>query len=208
MSFKRNASILGLALLVSDHALAHIQNENIDSFYNGLLHPVLVPAHLLLLIAVGLLLGQQGKKNAEIIVSIFVIATMVGLAMSWFSIGLEFEVLILSLSAAAGLLIAINPKTKSLWCTTIAALAGFSLGVDSAQETLFGMEKFLTLLGSAIAICFLLLYPMALADYFNQKTWQRVAVRVAGSWVTAISVLVLALAVSDKPRLAVDVLPQ
>lgn len=199
MNFIRKASLLGLALLISDNAFAHSPIEGMDSFYNGLLHPVLVPAHLLLVVAVGLFFGQQGQKKTEAALSIFALATISGLATSWFATGFEIEALILALSAATGLLIAINPEVRSLWCAAIAIFAGFSLGVDSAQETLVGIEKLVTLFGSAVAICLLLLCPIALADYFNKKTWQKVGVRIAGSWVTASAVLVLALSLSGKP---------
>lgn len=199
MSYKRNATIMGLVLLTSNNALAHIPVEGMDSFYTGLLHPVLVPAHLLLLVAVGLFFGQQGQRKTEAALSIFAFATIAGLATSWFFIGVEVEALILALSAATGLLIAVNPDVKSLWCAAIGIFAGFSLGVDSAQDTLSGIEKFVTLFGSAVAICLILLFPMALADYFNKKSWQKVGVRIAGSWVTATSFLVLTLSLSAKP---------
>jgi len=199
MTRKGKALFFGLALLVSNNALAHLPIEGMDSFYNGLLHPVLVPAHLLLLVAAGLFFGQQGQQKTEAAVSIFALATIAGLATSWFSIDAEIENLILMLSAATGLLIAINPDIKALWSAVIAIFAGFLLGVDSAQETLYGTEKFVTLFGSAVAICLILLCPMALADYSIKKSWQQVGIRIAGSWVTAIAVLVLALSFANKP---------
>lgn len=108
------------------------------------------------------------------------------------------EVLILLLSAATGVLIAINSEVKLLLCMVLAGLAGFSLGIDSAQETLSGKEKFISLFGSGVAINFVLLYPMTIADYFQKKTWQKIGIRIVGSWVAASSVLVLALSFSEK----------
>lgn len=40
-------------------AAAHSPIKGVGTFYSGLLHPALVPAHLLALIAVGLLIGQN-----------------------------------------------------------------------------------------------------------------------------------------------------
>ena len=93
-------------------------------------------------------------------------------------------------------MIAIKPEINRLVTAILGALAGFSLGIDSAQETLSGQEKLVSLFGSGVAIYFLALYPMALADYFNKKAWQKIGVRILGSWVAASSLLVLALAFS------------
>jgi len=199
MTSKGYAYALWLALLASDTAFAHSPIEGIGNFYNGLLHPVFVPAHLLLLIAVGLLLGQQEPKPIETVLGIFAFAILAGLTGAWFSISTEMEAFILVLATATGLLIAINPGIKLLWCIAIAVLAGFFLGIDSAQETLSGKEKLVSLFGSGVAIYFLLLYPMVLAEYFKKNTWQRTGIRIVGSWVAASSLLVLALSFSKVP---------
>ena len=185
-----------LALVVSEPALAHSPIEGISNFYNGLLHPVLVPAHLLLLLAVGLFLGQQGPKRIKLALGVFSVATIVGLAMAWFSIGNAMETLILALSAVVGLLVVASVQTALFWSVVIALLAGFFLGIDSAQEELSGKEKLLSLFGSGVAIYFLVLYPIALADYFNKKAWQKIGIRIVGSWVAASSLLVLGLSLS------------
>lgn len=198
MSTKRLTLFGLLALAVAEPALAHSPIKGIGNFYNGFLHPILVPAHLLLLVAVGLFFGQQGPKKIESALGIFAIATILGLTAAWFSIGTEMETPILVLSAAIGLLIALSPELKMLWCALIALLAGFFLGIDSAQEELSGKIKFVTLFGSGVAIYFLSLYPMALADYFKKKTWQKIGIRILGSWVAASSLLVLALSISEK----------
>ncbi len=196
MSVKHFALVCLLALVAPETSLAHSPVQGISNFYNGLLHPVLVPAHLLLLVAVGLFWGQQGPEGIQPALGIYAFATVVGLTAAWFSIGTEFETFILVLSAVIGLLIAINPQVKLLWCGVVALLAGFLLGIDSAQEALSGKEKLVTLFGSGVAICLLVLYPMALADHFNKKAWQKIGIRIVGSWVAASSLLVLALSLS------------
>jgi hydrogenase/urease accessory protein HupE len=186
-------------LVVPEASLAHTPIQGIHNFYNGLLHPVLVPAHLLLLVAVGLFLGRQGAKAIQPALGVFVFSTVAGLTAAWFSIASENEAFILALSAVIGLVIAIAPKVALFWCGVIALLAGFLLGIDSAQEALSGKDKLVTLLGSGVAIYLLVLYLMALADHFNEKAWQKIGIRIVGSWVAASSLLVLALAFSSKP---------
>lgn len=201
MSDRHFSLICLFTLFIPEAALAHSPFQGIGSFYNGLLHPVLVPAHLLLLIALGLFLGQQGTKRIELILGTFAAATAVGLVMAWLSIGtkLGLEALILALSAAVGLLVAISLQMAAYWRMLIVLLAGFLLGIDSTQETFVGKDKFLSLFGSGIAIYFLALYPLALADFLNKKAWQKIGIRVIGSWVAASSLMVLALSLATQP---------
>ena len=187
-----------LALMVSEPVIAHAPIKGIGSFYNGLLHPILVPAHLFLLVAIGLFLGQQGLKKVEQLLGVFASATLVGFIAAWFSSGSETETLVLVLSATLGIMIAISPQASFLWCTAMAFLAGLFLGLDSAQEELAGKEKFLSLFGSGVAIYFLFLYSLAMAKSFNNKNWQKIAIRIVGSWIAASSLLVLALSLSTK----------
>ncbi len=196
MSGKHFAIICLIALLLPETSLAHSPIQGIGNFYNGLLHPVLVPAHLLLLMAFGLFLGQQGLKRIELALGIFAAATIVGLVLAWFSIGAGIENLVLVLSAAVGLLVAISLQMALLWCVILALLAGLLLGIDSAQQELSGQDRLASLFGSGVAIYFLALYPMALADYFKRKAWQKIAIRIVGSWIAASSLLVLALALA------------
>lgn len=180
-------------LLVPGKALAHSPIEGINSFSNGLLHPVLVPAHLLLLIAVGVFIGQQGVKDNHIVLLSFVAANIVGLIAAWFSLDLRLGLLVTGCAAVFGLLIAVKPVVGLLLKSVIAGMAGFVIGADSTQEALAGTAKMMALIGCAVGINFFILYPMALADYFKNKKWQEIGVRVIGSWVAAISFLMLAL---------------
>ena len=179
-------------------ASAHSPIKGISSFYNGLLHPVLVPAHLLLIIALGLFFGQQNVKEQQKPLVVFLVATIIGLISAWFSIGGEIEGYLLSGAALIGILITVNRALGQYWCSIIAAFAGFFLGMDSAQETLSGGAKFLSLLGSGNGIYLLPLYPMIFVDSFNKKNWHKIGVRIIGSWVAASSLLVLALSFSTK----------
>lgn len=183
-----------LTLLIFPEAgFAHSPIQGIGNFYNGLLHPVLVPSHLLLVIAVGLFFGQQGPKTIQPALGAFALATIAGLAGAWFSVGIDAEILLLSVSVVVGLIVAISPKIALLWSVLLALVAGFLLGIDSAQEELSGKDKLVTLFGTGIAIYLLVLYPMALADHLTKKEWQRIGIRIVGSWVAASSLLVIAL---------------
>ena len=178
-------------------AVAHTPIQGINNFYNGLLHPVLVPSHLLLLIAAGLFFGQQELKETQVALLFFVPAVVLGLITSGFSPGSQVEIFILVLAAIIGLLVAASPRMPMYWYPVIGAVAGFSLGFDSAQETLAGKDKFIALFGSGVGIYFISLYPIGFAEYCNKKHWLRIGIRVFGSWIAASSFLVLALSISS-----------
>ncbi len=189
-------ALWSLTLCAPGTALAHTSVEGIGSFYNGLLHPIVVPAHLLLLISVGLFLGQQGPRRVELALITYLVGTVIGLIAAWFSMGSGLEIFILSLSAILGLLVALSLKVLVPLCAVIALLAGFILGMDSPQEELMGSQKLVTLVGTGISIILLAIYPMALANAFNKKNWQTIGIRIVGSWIAACSFLVLALKIA------------
>jgi len=106
------------------------------------------------------------------------------------------EIFFLSGAAIIGLLIASNLSIGYYLCAAIAALIGLFIGIDSAQETLSGTVKLVTLFGSGVGIYLSFLYSMGFADYFNKKPWQKIGVRVIGSWIAASSLLVITLSYS------------
>jgi urease accessory protein len=191
--------VLWVLLLTPELALAHSPIEGINSFYNGVLHPFFVPAHLLQILALGLYFGQLGQKRSEGALRLFLVATLVGLIIAMFGTITDAELVLLSGAAICGLLIAAHSIIGKYWITIIAAVAGFTLGVDSAQESLSGWEEIVSLLGSGVGILLLLGSPMVIVDTFNEKAWHRIGVRVVGSWLAASALLVLALSFSSRP---------
>ncbi len=186
--------ILAICCAAPTPGLAHVPFEGLNDLYNGLLHPVVVPAHLLLIIGAGLFLGKQGSGIVPPSLLVFSLFTGAGLLATLFSIKGGGEKSLLALAAITGLLTAVNFKIPMVLCLLVAALTGFLIGLDSAQDVLVGRAKWFSLLGSGLGICFLFLYPLAFTDYFGDKNWQQIGVRIVGSWVAASAILVLALA--------------
>lgn len=186
--------LLAVSLAAPGLAFAHTPIEGVDNFYNGLMHPFIVPAHLLLGIATGLFVGQKGMKENQLAIAVYFVAALAGLIVAWFTVVGGLDLFILGGAATIGLLIASNLPAGPRWCAFVAGLVGLLLGMDSSQEALSGQDKFVSFLGTGLGIYFLLLYPMGLADYLcEKKSWHKIGVRVVGSWVAASSLLVLAL---------------
>jgi hydrogenase/urease accessory protein HupE len=197
---KRLAVVLFFILpILPDIALAHTPIAGINNFYNGLLHPFFVPEQLLLILAIGLFLGQRKPRNNKSVIAILVAATGIGLAAHLFITIESLEIYLLIMAALCSVLTAANADVSHYWKSGICLLSGLSLGLDSAQQSLSGVDKLLSLLGSGVGILLLALYLMAFVDYMNKKPWQMTGIRIAGSWIAASSLLTLALSFYSAP---------
>ena len=191
---RRSLALCAALGLLPGLAWAHSPIKGLDNFYAGLLHPVFVPAHLLSILVLGVLLGQQGAQRVQVAIVACLVALLVGLAASVPAAEISVEVPLLAFAAVSGALVAL---ARPLSVPAIAALGGvvtLLVGVDSAQEGLSGRGWLAAMLGSAISAYLLLLYAMVFAEWFGRREWQRIGLRILGSWTAASALLVLSLA--------------
>ena len=73
----------------------------------------------------------------------------------------------------------------------LAAIAGASLALDSPPQAVTIAEAYATLAGTAIGACTILLVVAPIAAHANAD-WQRLGLRIVGSWMAASAILVLA----------------
>ncbi len=184
-------------LLVPTAALAHSPIKDIGSFYGGLLHPLFIPAHVLLLGALGLLLGQQEPAENKFPLLIFLVSAVAGLASTGYATGRELETAQLLGTAAIGLLVAIQPTIPLFLRTAGSAFCALVIGMDSGQPELASAALFASLVGTWLGMCTLLLCTMGVADYLKERAWQTIGVRIMGSWITTSALLVLSLSLSS-----------
>lgn len=196
MIYRILTATLFLLALAPIPVLAHAPIAGLGSFYNGILHPLLVPSHALLLVAAGVFFGQQGITDNEPALLAFAVAVLIGLTVAFFVGDLGIESALLVAGCAIGVVVAASPKLSLYWCVLVLSIAGLLVGVDSAQETLTGKERFGSLLGSGISIYFVLLFVMGWADA-KDRQWQKIGVRIIGSWVAASSLMMLAFTFSS-----------
>jgi hydrogenase/urease accessory protein HupE len=189
--------ILGMSLfLFPGIALAHSIDSHMNPFMNGLLHPIFVPAHLICLLALGLLLGQQEPNRNFKALLIFPVMAIIGLIATEFQFTVKLEAIILVCALLIGFLVVLMPKLPKHMCSIAAGLTALIISLDSAQQTLVGTAKIMALGGTAVGMLLLPLVAMEFADYFRTKPWQRTSIRILGSWITASAFLVLALTFS------------
>ena len=188
----RTAAFAVLACVASGNvAQAHDFIEG-AGFLNGFLHPLLVPAHALCLLAFGLMTGQQSSRI--FLAALFPMALIGGILLimyAIFPIDLVPAVLLTS-GACAGLLTALARPLPRIVPAVILVAGGLSLIIDSVPSVVSQLDTILALSGTVLAAALTLGLVAYLASILT-RDWQRTGVRIVGSWTAASTLLVLAL---------------
>ena len=184
-----------LLLLVPGVALAHSPMPGIGYFYGGILHPALVPSHLVALVALGLLVGQRGLTAIRLAYPCFLTALVAGLIVAGFSpeAPANAENILLVIAGCCGLAVALRLVAHHAILALATALTAFVIGADSGVADLDRRATFGAMLGAGTGACILFVVVAGLAE-IPRREWQKILIRVLGSWCAASSALVLALA--------------
>ena len=178
-----------IAITAADVAVAHApMGEGVSG---GLLHPYLVPAHAMSLVALGLFIGSRRDQGIPLLA--FAAALIAGLVALTFAIAeTPAAEILLGNTGLMGVLLAAdwNPPKPFGWI--IAAVTGGMIALDSPPETISVQEADLMLLGIGLGALSALGAVIGGAGYLT-RPWQRLGVRVVGSWIAASAILVLAL---------------
>jgi hydrogenase/urease accessory protein HupE len=196
----RRFACLSISWLVlsAPEAWAHTAIDGIDTFYNGVLHPFVVPSHLLGLIALGLLTGQQGPDRVQWALPVFLIPLALALVFTGLGGVAGAESALLLWALLCGALVALKPLLPPwvLWGCLVGE--GVLVGLDSVPMGLEGKDRWALLFGIFLGAGLLLLYLALIVQRLN-RPWQQVGVRVLGSWIIASSLLVLTLSLTPSP---------
>ena len=180
-------------LLSGGPALAHSAVPGVTGFSGGLLHPLLVSAHLLALAALGLLVGQQAPRQRYSLIAIFAASLLTGVAAIASALAAENpDLIILAAAAILGLLVAVARPVPLIGAVPIVFMLGVALELDSVPQEISTRATLLTLAGTTITALAIPALLAALTSYLR-RDWQGLGVRVVGSWIAASAILVLAL---------------
>jgi urease accessory protein len=180
------------SLSVASPARAHLVNTGFGPFDDGLTHLFITPEDLLPVIALALLAGLRGPRFGR--------AVLVALPVAWLA-GSAFGLLLASpialppaetiLTIAFGLLLAVDSNLPLVAVAGLAILLGLFHGLLNGSElpkTSTTSPISVAGVGVALFVAVSLLAGQASAVHVP---WARVAVRVAGSWIVAIGLLML-----------------
>jgi len=178
-----------LVLFMPDAALAHLVTTGMGPVYDGIGHLLLTPEDLVPVIAVALYAGLRGKTQGRRALFFFPLAWMIGgFAGLQVSSAPIFPVPVLSF-LLLGALIASDLRLPNNIITAmviaVGIIHGFYNGIamegGPGVSGLFGITSTLFVLVAIVSAFVISL----------QASWTRVVVRVTGSWIAAIGILML-----------------
>jgi urease accessory protein len=182
-------------MMAATCAYAHTAAKEVGDFYAGFLHPVTALEHVLSFVGLGLLVGQQGKRVASGIL-VFSCTLMMGAASAlWMATVPYVSVLNILSAVLLGLLVAAAWPLPIAVVYGIALVFGLSHGFANGTAITAPIRPYLFIPGIGLAGLIVPAWAMIIADFaLSQKLgWMNIAVRVAGSWIAAIGILVLAI---------------
>jgi urease accessory protein len=193
--FRLVSAVVVLLIAIPSPAHAHLTNTGLGPFYDGVAHLLLTLSDLLPIIALSLLAGLRGPRFGRVALFALPIscfgASLAGLfaASQW---------ALPAASAAAtivlGALVAANTRVPLRVVAVLAILLGLLAGALNGIELVTAPASALAAIGVAAAP-FVMVAILAGHVSSLRASWARIAVRVAGSWIAAVGLLMLGWAI-------------
>lgn len=158
-----------------------------------MLHPLSTPAHVVMLLGLGLVAGRIFRPARAAIIVAFALGLAGGLgAIAWGVGETPASDVLLASATLCGLTAASNFAVPAWLASPVALVSGIALGLDSPPQSILLGEAVAMLVGTACGGIAALAVIAFLASAIA-RLWQGILLRVAGSWIAAIAILVLAL---------------
>ena len=189
--FPGRALLAAALLLAPATAQAHLVNTGLGPLYDGVSHFALTAEDLIPALALALLAGQRGPRAGRLALFVLPAAWFLGglAGLAWSRLS-EAPVLTTISFLALGGLVAAEARLQPEAVAALAALVGLLHGhLNGAAMAAAGLAV-LGLVGIVAALLVLVALAAALVVAIRVD-WGRVAVRVAGSWIVAIGLLML-----------------
>lgn len=186
------ASLGALLLLGAPGAAhAHLVTTGLGPFYDGITHLAVSPADLLAVIALSLLAGLGGPARGRLVLATLPVAWLLGGLIGLRASQEASLPLAVSLSLfALGALVAADARLPRPAAGSLAALTGLLYGGMNGTALAGAGAGALGLFGIATAVA-VLATLLGAAAVSAGTSWRRIVVRVAGSWVAAVAILML-----------------
>lgn len=174
---------------------AHTTIEGIDAVYGGLLHPYFVPGHILALIALSLMIGGLDWRGWRTVILVWLAALLAGLGVGAAGVPpWQPAIMLLVMAMFCGVAAAMAWRGNRIAAAIAAILIGLVVGLDSVPDDRTAGVPWQVLGATAIGAGVFPAYIGALLIRFR-RDWLGLGIRIAGSWVIAVSAMVLALTV-------------
>jgi urease accessory protein len=178
-------------LLLPATSHAHLVNTGLGPFYDGVSHLALTPEDLLPALALALLAGQRGSRAGRLALFALPLAWLVG-GLAGLSVPTIQSATVLTTVSflALGGLVAAEAPLAPRWVTGLALAVGLGHGYLNGAAMAQAKLGTLGLVG-IVSTLFVVVALAAALVVAIRVPWGRIAVRVAGSWIVAIGLLLL-----------------
>lgn len=176
-------------------AHAHSPIAGAGDVVNGVLHPLLSPTHVLVLLALGLTAGRGQQSELRFPMFAFIPLSALGLFLTttgWVETVHPTILIGIALVPAALLALEKNPPRSVL--TALFGCGALALGLDSRVESGSASSANKVLVANWISLNVLVADVAIYVGLLGAAKWFKIALRIAGSWMIAIGVMVLAFA--------------
>ncbi len=170
---------------------AHLVTTGLGPVYDGVGHLLLTPEDLVPIIALALFAGLRGASYGRWTLFLLPVAWLaggfLGLHASWSSIAMPVPAISF---LTLGILVAADVRLRPVVVAALAIALGLIHGLLNGMAIRSAGASGMELIGVAATI-FVIVALMAAFVVSLKRPWTRIVVRVAGSWVTAIGLLLL-----------------
>jgi urease accessory protein len=186
--------LIACAILVPLCAHAHSPIKGVMPFYGGVMHPFIVPAHVMAMMALGLFMGRQPQDHSgRLMLSLF--APMVlGVALTGWMGDPDTDIPLLVATCVVAVAVAWGRPWPSALAMAAIGSSALLVGLGSAPDGITGNARWLHLAGCCLGVM-VGASAMYIVVEHVQRPWQHIAMRVVCSWIAASALLVLALTV-------------
>lgn len=190
LRMRRPLLVLCLFLLPRDLS-AHLVSSGLGPFYDGVSHFALSVEDLLPALALALLAGQRGSRAGRLVLFVLPGAWLLGGLAGLARPAVSASAFLTTVSfLALGALVALEARLAPGWvaglATAVGAVHGYLNGaaMSAARLGALGLVGVVATLFTVVALASALVVVL-------RAPWTRIAVRVAGSWIAAIGLLLL-----------------
>lgn len=191
------AGLIALAALSPMAALAHGAIPGATPFYVGLLHPLLAPAHVLTLLALGLYLGRVDEPRKAVAIWALALGLVLGGLLTLPAADPDTDRGLLPLALTCAVLVAAGRTGPAGLVAALCGLAGLMVGLGSGDPGFDPWQRFLTIGGSVVGALLITGQLAFWAELLGRQPriahGAAIGQRILGGWLVAISLLMLVL---------------
>ena len=193
-------AIFFFLLAIPATAHAHAALRGMGEFGGGFIHPLLTLPHVLILLGLGLWVGQHPPLRLKLPLLVFLPFSAAGLLLTTkFPMPAAWQPVLICVALCAGILVALSMRLPVWASAPLFATAAIAIGLDSGVDSAFSAGSIAkTLFATWISLNLWIVNFSFYTALCPQRKWVQIGIRIAGSWIAAISMMVLAFALKAK----------